>query len=62
MYALKRGKTIQMSPAFNKSIFCSWNQKVLPKEGEVGVVVLEGVEVDGVSVHVGQDPVLLLSH
>ena len=45
-----------------KAFFCSWNQKVLPKEGEVGVVVLEGVEVDGVSVHVGQDPVLLLSH
>ncbi len=34
----------------------------MPEECEVGVVVLEGVEVNGVRVKVGQDPVLLLCH
>ncbi len=34
----------------------------MPEECEVGVVILEGIEVDGVRIKVGQDPVLLLCH
>ncbi len=34
----------------------------MPEECEVGVVVLEGIEVDGVRIKIGQDPVLLLCH
>ena len=32
------------------------------EHGEVGVVVFERVEVDGVGIQVGQDPALLLCH